>query len=157
MTAAGDQRPTLRRTLTVIAAVLVGCLIGAAGFGLGYSSMPSYLSSDPQNCANCHVMQSHYDAWEKASHKAVANCDDCHLPHNNLPSQLTVQLQDGLLHGYKFTAGKVPVNIKIRPSSLDVVNSNCVRCHGGMVSNIRTIAGDEDITCTHCHTDIGHI
>jgi len=156
MAAAKTPRSAAYRLLAVVAALATGCLIGAAGFGVGYSEMPAYLSTDPEVCTNCHVMQDNYDSWAKGRHK-TSTCDDCHLPHNNLPSQLAVQLEDGVLHGYKFTTGRYPVNITIRQSSLDVVNSNCVRCHGGMVSAIRAIDGNGDINCARCHTDIGHM
>lgn len=41
-------------------------------FGLGadiflYAKGYSYLTNNPAACANCHVMQAHYDAWMKSS------------------------------------------------------------------------------------------
>jgi cytochrome c nitrite reductase small subunit len=44
----------------------------------------SYLSSDPAVCINCHIMQEQYDGWLHGSHHAVAVCNDCHLPHDNV-------------------------------------------------------------------------
>jgi len=31
---------------------------------------------------NCHIMQSYFDDENRASHKAVATCNDCHTPED---------------------------------------------------------------------------
>ncbi len=148
----------LRRVLSVAAAALVGLVIGAGGFGVYYSNATSYLSSDPTACANCHVMQSHYDSWQKGPHAGVATCDDCHLPHDNVVSRYAVQIEDGFLHGAKFTTGDYPENIRIRDSSLAVANAACLHCHGNLTNDMRAAMGAEDdsVTCTHCHQNVGH-
>ena len=157
MVAAMKPTSRLRRVLAVAAAALVGMTIGVAVFGVGFSELPSYFSSDPHNCTNCHVMQQQYDAWEHGAHQNVATCDDCHLPHDNIISQLRVQATDGLLHSYKFTTNSYPTNIVIRPSSLEVVNQACLYCHGMMTSNIHLpLKPGETITCTNCHANVGH-
>ena len=156
MTSAAQPASSIKRVLSVVAAVLVGMVIGIGIFGVGYSELPSYFSTDPKNCTNCHVMQEQYDAWAKGSHKNVATCDDCHLPHDSVVNKLLVQAEDGLLHGYKFTTGTYPDNIVIRQSSLDVVNSTCLYCHGIMTSSMHATKAGETITCTHCHENVGH-
>ena len=47
-----------------------------------YAEGASYFSTNPQSCANCHIMREQYDSWQKASHHANAKCIDCHLPHD---------------------------------------------------------------------------
>ena len=156
MTSATQPASGIKRVLSVVAAVLVGMVIGIGIFGVGYSELPSYFSTEPKNCTNCHVMQEQYDAWTKGSHKNAATCDDCHLPHDSVVNKLLVQAEDGVLHGYKFTTGNYPDNIVIRQSSLDVVNSTCLYCHGIMTSSIHVTRSGDTITCTHCHTNVGH-
>ncbi|MDR2975325.1 MAG: cytochrome c nitrite reductase small subunit [Propionibacteriaceae bacterium] len=157
MARAATPVTTARRVLSIVAAVLCGCAVGVGVFGLGYSDMPSYLSSDPLTCTNCHVMQEQYDAWSRGSHANVATCDDCHLPHDNLVHKYMVQAEDGLLHGYKFTTGDYPTNIVIRESSLEVANSSCVYCHEAMTNDLHySLRPGETITCTHCHSNVGH-
>ena len=56
--------------------------LGIGTYTLFYAEGFSYLSDDPEVCVNCHIMQSQYDSWLKASHHDVANCVDCHLPHD---------------------------------------------------------------------------
>ena len=156
MTSATQPASSIKRVLSIVTAALVGMVIGVGIFGVGYSALPSYFSTDPKNCTNCHVMQPEYDAWAKGSHKNVATCDDCHLPHDSVVNKLLVQAQDGVLHGYKFTTGNYPTNIVIRQSSLDVVNGACLYCHGMMTATLHVARGSETITCTHCHANVGH-
>jgi len=158
MATATKPAPRLRRVLSIVAAVFIGSVVGSGVFSVGYSELPSYLSSDPKTCTNCHVMQEYYNAWDKGPHHAVATCDDCHLPHDNIIDRYKVQLEDGILHTYRFTTQTYPTTIVIRPSSLEVVNGACLSCHGDMTEMIRytvSVTGDP-VTCTHCHSDIGH-
>jgi len=158
MATAKKPAPRLRGVVRIVAAAFVGCAIGAGVFGFGYSEMTSYLGTAPETCTNCHVMQDNYDAWSRGPHANVATCDDCHLPHNNVINKYKVQIEDGVLHSYKFTTGNYPTNIVIRQSSLDVVNAACLDCHDVMTSQIRAGMGTtgDTITCTRCHSNIGH-
>jgi cytochrome c nitrite reductase small subunit len=61
-------------TAGAVAAALMGIAIGIAGFTFGYARGASYLSNDPQACANCHVMQQQFDGWLRASHRTAATC-----------------------------------------------------------------------------------
>jgi len=143
--------------LSIIAAAFVGLVIGAGGFGVYYSNATSYLSSDPTACVNCHVMEDQYNGWIKGSHTNVATCDDCHLPQDSAVSRLVVQLEDGFLHGSKFTTGDFPQNIQIRDSSLAVTNAACLNCHGNLTNDMRRAMGaDETMQCTRCHATVGH-
>jgi cytochrome c nitrite reductase small subunit len=152
------MQPKWRRVLGVVAAAAVGCVLGVGTFGVSYSEATSYLGSDPQTCANCHVMQSHYDDWSRGPHAHVATCDDCHLPHDSIVDKYVVQLEDGWLHGSKFTTGDYPTNIVIRDSSLAVVNSSCQYCHQEMTTTMGVTHGGsvQEISCVRCHADVGH-
>ena len=61
--------------------------ITAAIFSLGYfvfvSDAAAYGGNTPENCANCHVMDSQYENWYHGAHENFAKCTDCHLPHDN--------------------------------------------------------------------------
>ena len=34
-------------------------------------------------------MREHFDAWTRASHRAVATCNDCHTPPGLIPKHVT--------------------------------------------------------------------
>jgi cytochrome c nitrite reductase small subunit len=66
----------VRRNKHYLALIMVGLAIGAVS-GVGaytfiYAKGFSYLRNAPEVCANCHVMNDHYNAWLKSSHHAVA-------------------------------------------------------------------------------------
>jgi len=65
-----------------IAGVLAGMAIGLGIFTFTYAKGGSYMTNDPAACANCHIMQSQYSGWMKASHRRAAVCNDCHAPHD---------------------------------------------------------------------------
>ena len=147
----------LPRPLVGVAAVLLGMLIGMGGFAVAYSDAPSYLGDDPRTCANCHVMESHYQDWSVGSHANVATCNDCHLPHTNVIDKYLVKVEDGILHGTKFTLGNYPDNLQIRDSNLQVANGACLYCHGDLTSQMRSVGtSGDDISCVRCHSGVGH-
>lgn len=59
--------------IAVIAPVLLGAAVGGGVATFDYAKGTSYLSSASETCANCHVMQDHYDAWVKLTHHNVAS------------------------------------------------------------------------------------
>ena len=71
-----------RSTAPIVVAILLGIVIGLGAYTFIYAKGYSYLTNNPAACANCHVMQAQYDAWQKSSHHSVATCNDCHTPHN---------------------------------------------------------------------------
>jgi len=79
---------------------------------LCYADGFSYLGSDPESCANCHVMQGAYEGWNHSSHKAVAVCMDCHAPHNTL-EKYTVKGINGVKDMVIFTLDIVPNQFRL--------------------------------------------
>ena len=53
----------------LLAAALVGVLVGLGSYTFLYAKGYSYLTNDPAACANCHIMQDHFEAWSRASHR----------------------------------------------------------------------------------------
>ncbi|MFL5339587.1 MAG: cytochrome c nitrite reductase small subunit [Gemmataceae bacterium] len=141
---------------------LLLCAMGGAALGTGtytvnYAEGLSYLSSDPKACVNCHIMRDQYDGWQKASHHAVATCNDCHVPHETLPKYL-VKAENGFWHSKGFTLQDFPEPIRLRPVSSKILNANCLACHRDMVAEIvgHESAPDETAACVRCHASVGH-
>ncbi|MDU0967516.1 MAG: cytochrome c nitrite reductase small subunit [Actinomycetaceae bacterium] len=152
-----SQWLTLRRALAIIAIWVVGSLIGVGIFTLVYGKAYSYLGSNPETCTNCHVMDKEYDAWVKGSHHNVATCNDCHTPHDSIVHKYWVKADDGVRHGYKFATNTYPENIQIRDVNLKITNEACLHCHAGFTSSIhQTLPKGEQLSCVHCHRDVGH-
>ena len=142
---------------SLAAAVLVGLAVGLGAFTFGYARGYSYLTNDPAACANCHVMNEHYAAWTKASHRSVATCNDCHTPHDLIGKYIS-KAENGFWHSKGFTLQDFHEPIMIRPKNVVVLQQNCVACHQQIVSQINTHVGNrrEMLDCVSCHRDVGH-
>jgi cytochrome c nitrite reductase small subunit len=145
-------------TLTILAALLLGLVIGLCGYTFIYAKGYSYLTNDPQACANCHVMRAQYDGWLKSSHHSVATCNDCHTPHN-IVGKYAVKANNGFWHSFYFTSGWYPDTIEITKFDHKVAEAACRHCHENITSAIdgNVVHGKaEGLECTRCHNSVGH-
>lgn len=140
----------------VAIAALLGLLFGLGVYTFSYAEGLSYFSDDPSACANCHVMRDQFDAWNHSSHKAVATCNDCHTPHNNVVAKYTVKAINGFNHSLYFTLDMFPDPIRIRAMNARVAQANCAGCHESLVSQIHTSPEGEGVDCVACHANVGH-
>jgi cytochrome c nitrite reductase small subunit len=142
--------------LSILFAAMLGILGGIGLFTFGYGKGYSYLMSNPTTCTNCHVMQANYDSWQQSSHRHVAVCNDCHLPHHLL-GKLVTEADNGFFHSLAFTLENFHEPIQIKPRNRRVTQNACVHCHATTVHEMAP-AGDEGELplCIHCHQDVGH-
>lgn len=138
-------------------ALLLGACVGVGGYTFWYAQGASYLSNDPRACVNCHVMRDQYDGWQKASHHAIATCNDCHVPHDFIGKYMSKML-NGYHHSRAFTFQDFHEPIRIKPHNAANLEANCRRCHSEMVEQIDTHHAPEQqaMACVHCHRDVGH-
>lgn len=113
-------------------AVASGLLLGLGGFTFRYAQGLSYFSTDAKACANCHIMQSQYDSWQKASHHGVAVCIDCHLPVDFVGKYMA-KASNGWHHSRAFTMQDFHEPIRITPGNAAILQENCLHCHQDMV------------------------
>ncbi|HKY19897.1 MAG TPA: cytochrome c nitrite reductase small subunit [Vicinamibacterales bacterium] len=142
-----------------LAAAFVGLLMGIGSFTFVYAKGYSYLTNDPRACANCHVMQGHFDAWTRSSHRAVAVCNDCHTPPGLGPKYAT-KARNGFWHSFYFTTGGYPDPLRITPRNHRVTEQACRKCHADMtvaIDPLHTEKGVGEIQCIRCHNEVGHI
>ena len=147
----------VRGSLVLALAIVVGLLAGVGGYTFLYAEGLSYLSSDPQACVNCHIMQPQYDSWQKASHHAVAVCVDCHLPHDFV-GKYYAKAENGWLHSQGFTLQDFHEPIMIKPKNARILQKNCRACHADLVHELVVgVNGPaEEVRCVHCHRAVGH-
>ncbi|QDT34904.1 Cytochrome c-type protein NrfH [Thalassoglobus polymorphus] len=160
----GVQRKRLTIYFAVTFSAMLGILAGLGVFTFGYGKGASYLSNDPKGCANCHVMQDHFDSWQQSSHHHVAVCNDCHLPHDFVGKWVT-KADNGFFHSLAFTLHDYHDPIQIKPRNRRVTQSSCIDCHEDFIHPllpVETEAGTGDakahdmLSCVHCHSDVGH-
>jgi cytochrome c nitrite reductase small subunit len=115
------------------------------------------LTNNPAACANCHIMNEHYDGWLKSSHRAVAVCNDCHTPPGLLAKYAT-KASNGFWHSFAFTSGRFPEPLRIKPHNREVTEQACRKCHQEIVGAIegRHREGKE-LSCVRCHSSVGHL
>lgn len=156
------KRFLVRRRRWLLSALLVlgisiGIAAGVGGYTFIYAKGYSYMTNDPNACANCHVMENHLAAWTKSSHHAVAVCNDCHAPHNFVGKWMTKGI-NGWNHSLAFTTGRFHEPIEISPRNLKITENACRYCHQSIVRAIDPPHADgKQMSCVRCHSTVGHM
>lgn len=147
----------------LVALIISGTMVGILILLVYSSRAHSYLSDKPETCINCHVMYPQYATWMHSSHKAVATCNDCHVPQDNFFRTYFFKAMDGLRHATIFTARAEPQVIQIKEAGINVVQENCIRCHKNLVDmvSIVQVTGDSHregvgFRCWDCHREVPH-
>jgi cytochrome c nitrite reductase small subunit len=153
-----SERGVALAAAAIAMGLAVGVLAGIGSYTFIYAKGASYMTNDPAACANCHIMDGHYRAWMKGSHRHVAVCNDCHTPHNFFGKYLTKSI-NGYHHSLAFTTGNFHEPIQITPRNERVTEGACRSCHQSIVEAIEfgTHYQDEGtMSCIRCHDDVGH-
>ncbi len=146
----------------VIVIVLMGIFFGLSIYVFNISKAGSYLSDKPETCMNCHIMAPQYATWNHSSHREWTNCNDCHVPHNNVFNKYFFKAKDGMRHATMFTLRLEPQVIFIKDEGKEVVHNNCVRCHSNLLdidqklANINFSHQRTDRECWECHREVPH-
>jgi cytochrome c nitrite reductase small subunit len=140
--------------VALVAAAAVGVAFGIAGFTFVYAKGASYLTNDPAACANCHVMQAHYDAWTRSSHRTVAVCNDCHAPHDFF-GKYTTKAINGWNHSRAFTLDDFHEPMAITARNRSITEGACRSCHADLTRQIESHG--TEIACLRCHAEVGHM
>lgn len=143
--------------------LLIAFFTGIFIYALYVSNAVSYLSDEPETCVNCHVMRSEFATWQHSSHREVAVCNDCHVPHNNVFNKYFFKAKDGLRHATMFTFRLEPQVIKMHEAGQAVVQKNCQNCHQRVNEDVGLLSitledkmhGDGKL-CWDCHREVPH-
>ena len=136
--------------------LLCGAMAGLGFYTFTYAQGFSYFSHDPKACANCHVMNEYYDSWNKSSHHAAGVCVDCHMPEGKI-AKIIAKSDNGYRHSKGFTFMDFHEPISIKPRNVEILQENCVRCHGQLTHDIAGDLGQaNELKCIHCHSHVGH-
>ena len=143
--------------------ILLGIFTGLGAFVFHISNAPSYLSDKPETCTNCHIMTPQYATWAHSSHREHTNCNDCHVPHNNIFNTYYFKAKDGMRHATIFTLRAEPQVIFIKEEGKHAVQNNCVRCHSTLITDSKLLRKTDhfheqrtDRQCWDCHREVPH-
>ncbi|PKQ65580.1 cytochrome c nitrite reductase small subunit [Labilibaculum filiforme] len=143
--------------------VSLGIFVGLGFYVLYLSKAASYLSDNPETCVNCHVMAPQFATYQHSSHREVATCNDCHVPHNNVINKYYFKAKDGLRHASMFALRMEPEVIFILEEGKKVVHNNCIRCHSQTLTDPKLASqvpnhahNTQDRVCWECHREVPH-
>jgi len=143
----------------IISAIFTGLFL----FSFYISNAPSYLGDKPETCVNCHIMAPQYATWYHSSHREKTNCNECHVPHNNILNKYYFKAKDGLRHATIFTLRMEPQVIFIKDAGREVVHKNCIRCHAELITDSKLLAYNREThrfrterKCWECHRETPH-
>lgn len=151
----------------IVLIVILGLAVGVGLYTFVYAKGGSYLTNDPQACANCHIMEEHFSGWLKSSHRSVATCNDCHTPSGFIAKYAT-KASNGFWHSFAFTTGDFPDPLRIKPHNREVTEEACRKCHQDIVAAIEGPGhggfgekrpGEmmlQETSCVRCHITVGH-
>jgi len=143
--------------------IIVGIAAGLLVYLVYISKAHSYLSDDPKTCVNCHIMAPQYATWSHSAHREVTNCNDCHVPHDNVFNKYYFKAKDGMRHATIFTLRREPQVIFIKEEGKHVVQQNCIRCHSNLLASkdvspytdhYHSVRSERQ--CWSCHREVPH-
>lgn len=146
---------TLGKSFISIMAAMIGIFVGLGLYTFAYAQGTSYLSDDPNACINCHIMRDQFEGWNHSSHKAVATCNDCHVPHDFV-NKWWVKGLNGWNHSRAFTLGNFPEPIQITEFNAGVLQTNCIECHQELIGSTTLDDSHDGRACVNCHRNVGH-
>lgn len=143
----------------IITAIFTGLFL----YSFYISNAVSYLGDKPETCVNCHIMAPQYATWSHSSHREKTNCNDCHVPHNNIINKYFFKAKDGLRHATIFTLRREPQVIFIKEAGKEAVHRNCLRCHSELMTDNRLLSYNSNThefrmerNCRDCHRETPH-
>src|ERR1700745_1655241 len=135
----------------ILLGVIIGIAVGIGAYTFAYAKGWSYLTDNPEACANCHVMREQFDGWLKSSHRAVATCNHCHTPANFIGKYAT-KASNGFWHSFFFTTGGYEDNIRIKANSREIHEKFV-----GVIEAAPRAASGGQLACLRCHNSVGHL
>jgi len=143
--------------------LILAIFTGMVLYSFYISNALSYLGDRPETCINCHIMAPQFATWYHSSHREKTNCNDCHVPHNNILSKFFFKAKDGIRHAAIFTLRREPQVIFIRKAGKEVIHRNCIRCHSELLTDSRLLALSDEThifrmerQCIECHRETPH-
>lgn len=117
--------------------------------------IPALGLSEAAFCGKCHVMEEQVLSYQHSPHASVANCGDCHDPHGLVTGSAFAAFV-GARDVYRVVTNTAPAEIRTKGLSKNVLQTNCLRCHGDLMCEIGDTRENNGSYCFHCHQEIVH-
>lgn len=136
---------------------MVGAMVLVLIIYIGLSlalQLPSVASAvdSPSTCASCHVMEAASQTHALSAHRSLS-CADCHVDHSPVLTAWSKASQ-GLKHVAMQALGRVPHPMVASSGTRELVQRNCLRCHGSVMGGLLPQASER--SCLDCHRTTPH-
>lgn len=131
--------------LVVILALIVG-----VGMAIG-TSLAITATDQARFCGGCHSMSEAALTHAKSIH-AKLSCNECHAPYNPF-AKTPFKLKEGLRDIPATALGNIPDLIHAGERTREVIQENCLRCHGSVIESVNMTVKSH---CTDCHRHVPH-
>ncbi len=165
---------TKKSTWFVLFLLALGIIVGMV-LSLGMAEVVEQ-TGDAKFCAKCHTMEPMTKSYHASTHGGAnkegvqAECNDCHLPHDNVAKYLYYKAKIGLHDIRVQTFGDLEAidwEAKRKHIKDYVFDSGCIKCHEnlqnatmatpkGFIAHKAYFEKTSDKKCIECHTDVGH-
>lgn len=135
-------------------AIIAG--VGVLGFSMMLAiKIPALGLSEASFCGRCHVMDEQVNAYLHSSHANVTNCGDCHSPDNLVTGSMH-SAYTGTRDVYRVLTNTTPPVINATELTKEILQDNCIRCHGEIMGEIGDTSLNGGTNCFECHKSIVH-
>ncbi len=117
--------------------------------------IPALGLAEAEFCGSCHAMDEQVETYSHSPHRYAANCGDCHDPHGLVTGSLYAAYT-GSRDVYRVVTNTTPSELRAYGLSKKVLQANCLRCHGDMMTAIGDTSQQGGSYCFHCHREIVH-
>ena len=93
------------------------------------------------------------DAWQDLLERIQKPDDEVTL---HFVGKYTAKTVNGWNHSKAFTLQDFHEPIRIGARNAEILQDNCVRCHGDLVHDLTSVWVDDPVSCSHCHAVVGH-
>ncbi|NLB87748.1 MAG: cytochrome C nitrite reductase [Syntrophomonadaceae bacterium] len=135
-------------------AIIAGLVALSFGMMLLIKS-PALGLSEASFCGQCHAMDEQVNTYLHSSHANVTNCGDCHSPDNLVIGSIH-SAYTGARDVYRVVTNTTPPVITATDLTRDILQDNCIRCHGEIIGNIGDTSQNGGTNCFECHQSIVH-
>ena len=130
-----------------------GFIVGVLAVGVGMGAL--HASGTKTFCGQCHSMKHEAATFEMSVHRNQ-DCVECHLPHDNTAHYLFEKGRTGMVDMYHEMMRDYPERIKLDADARNMINENCIRCHGATMSYVGTAPEGTQDNCLKCHSKVAH-
>lgn len=152
--------------IVFVLAIIVPVVALASWVGVQYAFEKT---SDEPFCTSCHAMQAMGETFKQSVHGGnnragfTAECNDCHLPHDNVLNYLITKVRMGTNDLFtELTSDPADIDwiAKLEHSDRYVYDSGCMHCHKNLKITSEWVhesyfSGGME-SCLGCHKEVAH-